>query len=370
MALTLKCPHCGTILEITEALKSQLEDDILVEEKKKHRQELEKARSEATAKLSAELTFLKEEAVVKERKLAQAQQQELALRREKNKLEEEKRTFELTKQRQLDFERQEIRRKTIDELLEQQRLKEKEKDALIENLKKSLEDAQRKATQGSQQLQGEILELDLEATLKTAFPQDLIEPIAKGTLGADIRHTVKSPRGRNCGSILWESKRTKAWSDGWVAKLKSDMLADKATIAAIVTEALPEEAKKGIGDKSGVWMCSPLLAMPLAALLRKSILDAAREKAVSENKQTRAEAVYAYITGNEFRQQVEMLVETYQEMKEQITKERTAFEKSWKAREQQVNRVLTGISGVYGSMQGIAGSALPQIRRLELTDGE
>ena len=272
------------------------------------------------------------------KQLEVAQNAELEIRKQKNTLDEEKRTFELEKQRQLDLEREKIRKATQEEMLESQKMKELEKDKIINDLKKSLEDAQRKATQGSQQLQGEVQELDLEATLRTNFPSDSIEPIGKGLLGADIRQVVKSPGGKVCGSILWESKRTKAWSDGWIAKLKEDMRADRANIPAIISETLPEEAKTGMGLKDGVWVSSHKLFIPLAMLLRKSLIDAAYQKFVSDNKQSKAEQIYGYVTSHEFAQQVESMVEVYSEMLTQITKERVAFEKSWKLREAQVHR--------------------------------
>ena len=300
------------------------------------------------------------------KKLQTAENTELELRKQKNILDEERRTFEINIQRQIDAERDAIRKKTTEELVGQQRLKDKEKEQYIEALKKSLEDAQRKATQGSQQLQGEVQEIDMEETLKNAFPQDLIEPIAKGTLGADIRQTVKSPRGMVCGTILWESKRTKAWSDGWIDKLKQDQLNDKAHISAIATESLPDEAKNGMGNKDGIWICKPSLVIVLSSLLRKSILDVAKDRVVSQNKQSRAEELYGFITGHEFTHQVEAMIEVYGQMKEQITRERTAYEKSWKTREMQVDRLLTGVSGIYGSMQGIAGNAMKELKGAEL----
>lgn len=341
---TINCPHCGKPIEITEALTHQIEKQVLVGFQKKHEEEL------------AEM----------KKRLIKAQDAELELRKQKNLLDEEKRTFELEKQRQLDAERGKIRKAAEESILASQRLKEKEKDKMIEDLKKSLEDAQRKATQGSQQLQGEVAELDLEETLRHTFPSDVIEPIGKGVLGADIRQVVKSPGGKPCGTILWESKRTKAWSDGWITKLKEDMRTDRANIPAIVSEALPEEAKTGMGLKDGVWVCSLKLFIPLSMLLRKSLIDAAYQKFVSDNRQTRAEQIYGYVTSHEFAQQVESMVEVYTDMLAQVTRERVAFEKSWKLREAQVRRLLSGVSGIYGQIQGAAGPALPPIKSLEL----
>lgn len=343
----ITCPHCHRPFELTDALTHQIEEELLASEQKKHEDELGKIKKQLEA----------------------AQNAELAIRKQKNLLDEEKRTFELDKQRQLDAERANIRKAAEENILAQQRLKEKEKDKMIDDLKKSLEDAQRKATQGSQQLQGEVAELDVEDTLRHTFPSDGIEPIGKGVLGADIRQVVKSPGGKTCGSILWESKRTKAWSDSWITKLKDDMRADRANIPAIISEALPEEAKTGMGLKDGVWVCSLKLFVPLAMLLRKSLIDAAYQKFVSDNRQTKAEQIYGYVTSHEFAQQVESMVEVYTEMLSQVTRERVAFEKSWKLREAQIHRLLSGVSGIYGQIQGAAGPALPPIKNLELDTG-
>lgn len=345
---TITCPHCHKPFELDELLTHQIKEEVLSGAQRKHEEEMNKIKKQLEA----------------------AQNAELEIRKQKNVLDEEKRTFELDKQRQMDAERDKIRKATEEQLLEQIRLKEREKDKMIDDLKKSLEDAQRKASQGSQQLQGEVQELDLEETLRTTFPSDSIEPIGKGVLGADIRQTVKSPGGKVCGTILWESKRTKAWSDGWISKLKEDMRADRANIPAIISETLPDEAKTGMGIKDGVWVSSHKLFIPLAMLLRKSLIDAAYQKFVSDNRQTKAEQIYGYVTSHEFAQQVESMVEVYSEMLTQITKERVAFEKSWKLRESQVHRLLSGVSGIYGQIQGAAGPALPPIKSLELENGE
>ncbi|HCM82060.1 TPA: DUF2130 domain-containing protein [Patescibacteria group bacterium] len=368
MNTQLICPHCKKPIELTDALTQQLKDQVKDTLEREYKKELENAKAESNKKLLEEIQVLKEEREKKQRELEVAQKAELELRKEKNKLDEERRTFELEKQRQMDKERDVIRQKTLEEAQEKFHLREKELQQKLESTQKSLEDAQRKATQGSQQLQGEVQELDLELMFHQVFPQDMIEPVGKGVLGADIRHIVKSPMGTVCGTILWECKRTKQWSDGWVTKLKNDVLSDKANIPAIISEVLPEEAKSGIGLINGVWVASSKLAIPLATLLRKSLLDVAKQKKIKENQQSKAEDLYAYVTSHDFQHQVEAMIEIYQDMQNQIQKERVAFERSWKLREQQVNRLLSGVAGIYGSMQGIAGQSLPSIKQLEFSN--
>jgi len=271
-------------------------------------------------------------------------------------------------------EEEKIREETKKKSEEDHRFKDLEKEKIIGDLKKALEEAQRKASQGSQQLQGEVLELDLEKNLRSGFPKDKVEEIAKGTVGADIRQTVKSSKGYLCGIILWESKRTKAWSNKWIDKLKADMRREKANIPIIVTTILPEQAKNGIGFIDGVWVCSHSYAIILATLIRNNLHDVARERFIIKQKDSSKDQLYDYITGYEFRQQVEAIVEVYQEMNIQIQKERISFEKSWKAREMQIRKLVLSTANVYGSMQGLVGSpSMPQVKGLdlfELDDGK
>jgi len=368
MNTQLICPHCKKPIELTEALREDLKGQLKETLELEYKKELERVKTESNKKLQEELSLLKVDVEKKQQQLEIAQKAELDIRKEKNKLDEERRTFELDKQRQMDKEREIIRQKTLEEAAEKSHLKEKEKDMVIDQLKKALDDAKRKADQGSQQLQGEVQEVDLETMFHQAFPQDDIEPVGKGVLGADIRQIVKSPMGVVCGTILWESKRTKQWSDGWITKLKNDVLSDKANIPAIISEVLPEEAKSGIGLKDGVWIGTPKLAIPLSTLLRKSLLDVAKQKKIKENQQTKAEDLYAYVTSHDFQHQVEAMIEVYQDMQTQIQKERVSYERGWKLREQQVTRLLSGVAGMYGSMQGIAGQSLPTIKQLEFSN--
>ncbi|MBI2310399.1 DUF2130 domain-containing protein [Candidatus Collierbacteria bacterium] len=345
------CPKCKAEIPVEEALGHSI---------------TEKLEKKFQEKLSNELKQLQEELDEKEKKLAEGRTIELQLRKQKLDLEEEKRNFELEKTRQLDAEREKIRLKVELEMLDSQRLRDKEKDKVIDDLKKSLDDAQRKANQGSQQLQGEVQELDLEESLKGHFVFDSIEPVGKGVRGADIRQIVKTQLGNDCGTILWESKRTKAWSDEWLVKLKDDLRGQKANIPVIISSVMPEGARSGIGLVDGVWVVNYTLYLVLAELLRQKLIEVAREKYVSQNKSTKAEILYNYIVGHEFIQQVEAITEVYQDMQSQIAKERAAFEKIWKTREAQANRIMTGTAAIVGSIRGSVGSTMPAIKGMDL----
>jgi hypothetical protein len=214
------------------------------------------------------------------------------------------------------------------------------------------------------------MELDLETALADAFRDDEISPVAKGTKGGDIIHTVKSPRGTKCGVLLWEIKRTKNWTESWIPKLKEDLRSAKGNIPVIVSEVMPKEIKEDMGQLHGVWICKPQLTIILGALLRKTLIDAGYQKALAENRGGKADALYNFVTSHEFIQQIESMVETYQEMRQQVTKERVVYEKLWAQREKQADKLLMGTANVVGSMQGHVGQAsMPRIKGLELDDG-
>lgn len=349
---TIKCPECG---------HEFLAPDVSVEIEKEIREKLKQEGN-------LELTDLKKSLQEKEQKINDFRKQELELRDKARKLEDKEKDLELETLRRIDEEKKRIEEDTTKRFIDEHHLKDLEKDKKMNDMKELIEELKRTSQQNSMQTQGEVGELELEETLKKLFPTDEINEVKKGELGGDLRQVVKTQRGTECGLILWERKRTKAWTEDWVKKLKEDMSRDKAQIGAIVTEVLPKDFKKQIGEKSGVWITTVNFVEPLAMLLRKVLYDVAKEKSVSLNKQTKAEEIYDFVTGSEFATQVERMMGIYTEMNQQIAKERAATERQWKLREMQVTRLISGVSGIYGSMQGIAGSALPHVKSLELPE--
>ena len=348
---TIKCSKCGNEIELSEALKKDIEASVVADLDKKHSVEMQE-------KLEIER---------KEKAEMRAQIKELIDQvRESNKAKE---NAEIEAEKKLLEKEGKIREEAAQAADEKQRLNIASRDKTIADLQKSLDDAQRKAAQGSQQMQGEILELDFEKSLTDEFRDDDIVPVAKGTKGGDIKQTVKSPRGTVCGVMLWEIKRTKNWTDGWIGKLKEDLRNEKANIPIIITEAMPKEIKGEIGHINQVWICKPNMAIILGALLRKSLLDAGYQKALAENRGDKAEALYNFVTSHEFIQQIESMVETYQNMTTQVQKERVAFERLWAQRDKQAKSLLSNTANIIGSMQGYLGaSSVLKIKGLELTD--
>lgn len=342
-------------MELSEALKKEIESSVISDLDKKHALDIE----EIKKKLLDDSEVDKKEMRDQINKLIE-QIRELTKAKNNAELEANKKLF--AKEGQI---REEAKKTATDE----QRLNLAARDKTISDLQKALDDAQRKAAQGSQQLQGEVMELDFEKSLADAFRDDDIEPVAKGTKGSDICQVVKSPRGTVCGVMLWEIKRTKNWTEGWVEKLKGDLRAAKANIPIIITEAMPKDTTSEIAQFNGVWVCKPAMAIILATLLRKSLLDAGYQKALAENRGSKADLLYNFITSHEFVQQVEGMIETYQDMTSQITKEKVAFEKIWAQREKQTQRLLLGTANIIGSMQGNIGQgSMPKIKGLELLE--
>ncbi|HXF99669.1 MAG TPA: DUF2130 domain-containing protein [Bacteroidota bacterium] len=371
-APTITCPKCGHVIELTEAFTHQVEEKLRVEYNKRffaQREELEKKiRKETEERLALELKDLRLQNEEKERKLREAQEQELQLRKRQRELEDREHQLQLELQRKLDEERKRIWNDAAAKIAEEHRLKDAEKDRQISDMLKQIEELKRRAEQGSQQAQGETLEIELENLLRTTFRTDEILPVPKGVRGADVIQHVRTPLGNFCGTILWESKRTKNWSDAWIQKLKDDQREVKANLAVIVSTALPKEIKH-VGNIDGVWVTDFAAVEGLALALRSGLVEVARTRASIQGKGEKMELVYNYLAGQEFRQRIEALVESYVTMKEDLDAEKRAMEKLWAKREQQLQRGVKSLAGLYGDLQGIIGSALQPVTKLELPSG-
>ncbi len=370
---TITCPNCGHAIELTEAFTHQVEEKLRAEFNKRfyaQKAELEqKVRRETEERLALELRDLRMQNQEKERKLQEAQEQELQLRKRQRELEDRERQLQLELERKLVEERTRIWNDAAAKLAEEHRLKDAEKDRQISDMLKQIEELKRRAEQGSQQAQGETLEVELENLLRAAFRTDEILPVPKGVRGADVIQHVKTQRGNFCGTILWESKRTKNWSDGWIQKLKDDQRDVKANLAVIVSTTLPKEIKH-VGNIDGVWISDFAAVEGLALALRSGLVEVARTRASVAGKGEKMELVYNYLAGQEFRQRVEALLESYLAMKEDLDAERRAIEKLWAKREAQLQRSLKSLAGLYGDVHGIIGTALQPVQQLELPSAQ
>ena len=273
--------------------------------------------------------------------------------------------MELTVEKRVQDGLTEVRSQAKREAEEGLKLKVMEKDQTIASMQQKIEELKQKAEQGSQQLQGEVQELELENLLRTKFPYDTVEPVPKGEFGGDTLQRVVSPSGLMCGTILWESKRTKNWSPGWLVKLREDQRRAKAEISVIVSTALPDGIET-FDVIDGVWITHPRCILPVATILRHTLLQVNSAKLITEGQQTKAEMIYQYLTGQRFRQRVEAIVEAFSSMQEDLDKERKAIMKQWAKRSEQIERVMGATVGMYGDLQGIAGKSIQEIEGLEL----
>ncbi|MGH6863995.1 MAG: DUF2130 domain-containing protein, partial [Methylocella sp.] len=397
---TIICPNCKSEIKLTESLAAPLVEATRLQfEHKIAEKEAEVAAREAaireqkaaideqvSQKLKAEREkIIAEEAknarlifetdikgqakqiaylqdVVKDRdsKLDDAQKTELDLLRKQRELDDAMREMNLNVEKKVQEQLPSVRGKATHEAEERWKPKLLEKEEQIASMQRQIEQLRRKAEQGPQQLQGEAFELELESLLRAKFPQDIIDPVAKGALGGDVLQGVVGPQGQRCGSILWELKQTKDWSDAWLPKLRDNQRDANADIALIVSKALRKEVET-FDLIDGVWVTGLRCAIPLAIVLRQSLIELSAARQASEGQQTKMEMVYQYLTGPRFRQRVEAIVEKFSDMQADLDKERNTMTRLWAKRQAQIRGAIESTVGMYGDLQGIAGRALPEI---------
>lgn len=409
---TITCPNCKTEIKLTESLAApiveatrqqyerkiaQKEAAVATREEAIREQQVELARGkesideQVAAKLKPEREKIAEEEAKKARlilgtdleqknrevadlqevlnerdvKLAEAQKAQAELIRKQRELDDAKREMDLTIEKRVEESLVMVRDKAKQEAESSLKLKVLEKEEQIASMQRQIEELKRRAEQGSQQLQGEVQELELESLLRQRFPLDAIEPVPKGEFGGDVLQRVNGLQGQRCGTILWEFKRTKNWSDTWLPKLRDDQRAAKAEVAMIVSDALP----KGVvafDFIDGVWVVESRCAIPVAIALRQYLIELSTARQAGEGRQTKVEMVYQYLTGPRFRHRVEAIVEKFSDMQADLDKERKTMTRLWAKREEQIRGVIESTAGMYGDLQGIAGRALREIDGLDI----
>lgn len=406
---SIKCPKCNTQIPLSEALSHDIEErarlqyqseldknkkafesqliqkDQELQEKIKNEQKIlsskveelqekykheareleKKLKVSATEEIGVELADLKAQVDSSKKKLKEAQEHELVLRKKQRDLEEKEKSLEIEMARKMDEEREKIEDTVASRFEEQHKLKNAEKDKRLSDALRQVDDLKRKMEQGSQQSQGEILEVELEELLKREFPFDSIEPVSKGVKGADILHAVKTQSGRSCGKILWETKRTKNWSDSWLQKLKDDQGESKADIAVLVSESLPSGFHH-FRQMNGVWVTDIPSVFSLALALRMVLIQVATAKEIESSKDDKKDLIYRYVTGPEFKNRVTAIIEGFRTMKDDLEAEKRAMTRIWDKRNKQIERIISNTAGMYGDLEGLAGSALSHMKILEL----
>ncbi|MBP6913270.1 MAG: DUF2130 domain-containing protein [Candidatus Levybacteria bacterium] len=367
MQNTFLCPHCKNQIELTEALKHEFQEDF--------EKDIEKAKTETEEKVRKKLQS-EQELILKDSENEKSELRDQNMKLQESLLElnkslrnlktkDEERELEMEKKLASDTEK--IRVEVTKKAEEEQRLKILEKDKQLSDTLKELEDARRKLQQGSQQTQGEAFELEFEEKLKHEFPNDTISEVAKGTRGGDIIQEVTDRNGNICGKILWELKNTKAWSEPWIDKLKSDQRSITAEYAVLISEAVPADVESAKFHK-GVWIVKHEFVMGLAYSLRLSLVQIAMAKRANEGKQEKMDILYTYLSGTEFKHRVEAIIEAFTNMQTEIEKEKRYFANKWSRDEKNIRQVVDNTFGMQGDLKGIMGSALPDIKGVEMLD--
>lgn len=420
MANDIKCPNCGTIIDVENVLAADIEqklqqqyqdklqqslhkveedkskllaDVAQFEEKKKNENEIfaqkiqqekqkleieiqEQMRKSISSDYENKLRMLQNNNTETEEKLKEARKKELEFLQKEQQFKNKEAELEITVQKKIQEERTLIAEQVRNQEAEKNNLKEttyllkvKELELQLDEQKKLADEMKRRAEQSSMQRQGESQENLLEEILKENFPFDIIEEVGKGVEGADCIQIIRNSAGTVCGKIIYESKRTKAWSNNWIDKLKADKRNQAADAAILVTQAFPKDVEK-FGEKDGIWLCGFTEVNSVAHLLRNGIIKVHEANKAQEGKGDKMQMLYDYLTGNEFRGQVEAIMEGFMAMKQGITKERIQMEKIWKEREKQLEKVLISTSGMYGSVKGIAGASIGDIPLLDGTDSD
>jgi hypothetical protein len=418
MANETKCPNCGHVFDVENVIAADIEqklqrqyqdklqqslfkieddkkkleaDQLQFEEKKKKENEIfaqklqqerqkleteiqEQLRKSISADFENKLRILQDNNTETEEKLREARKKELEFLQKEQQLKNKEAELELTLQKKIQEERIIISEQVRTQELEKNSLKEtsyqlkvKELEMQLNEQKKLADEMKRRAEQGSMQRQGEGQELLLEGILKENFPFDIIEEVGKGVEGADCIQVIRNNSGTECGKIIYESKRTKTWSNSWVDKLKADMRSRGADVAILVTQAFPKDMER-FGERDGIWICTFSEVYSVAHLIREGIIKIYEIQKREENKGDKMQLLYNYLTGNEFKGQVEAIVEGFMAMRQGIMKERIQMEKIWKEREKQLEKVLISTSGMYGSVKGIAGASIGDIPLLDGSD--
>jgi hypothetical protein len=405
------CPKCNASMKLTESLaapliakaRKQVEQQLAEKEQEFAKREVNLRKSqkaiaqarqsvdtEIAKRLQTERTAIAESEAVKARlavgadieqrdrlltelqhnldannaKLAEAQRAHADVIRKTRELDDAKREVDLSVQKKVQESLAAVRDQAKAEAEDSLKAKVSEKETQITGMQRQIEELRRKADQGSQQLQGEALEFELETSLRDRFSGDIIEAVPKGEFGGDIIHRVRNEMGRICGTMLWEAKSTKAWNNRWLEKLRADQRAANAGIGLIVSNVLPAGVET-FDRIDNVWVTKKRFAIPLAMALRQSLIQVSNNRQAAIGQRTKMEMVYQYLTGPQFRHRIDVIVEKFTDMQSDLDRERKAMVRIWAKREEQLKSVIDSSAGLYGDLQGIAGRALPEIDSLD-----
>ncbi|MNJ85460.1 hypothetical protein D3C87_29350 [compost metagenome] len=409
----IHCPNCGTPIDVNDILAHQLEEQIKLqyqgqlneardefakkqevllrekeefEEKKRRENELfqerfeqklkeerksleEKLKTKLIQEQDEQFALLQKELNEKSEQIKELNRTKAEIEKLKREKEEMKEAVEAESQKKLSLQLEEEKTKIRKVEEEKNELRMKELLKQLEDQKKLTEEMKRKQEQGSMQLQGEVQELAIEEWLAARFPLDTIEEIKKGARGGDCIQTVHTRSQQNCGTIYYESKRTKDFQPSWIEKFKADIRDKGADIGVLVTEVMPGDMER-MGLKDGIWICTYEEFKGLCSVLRETIIQISSTLVSQENKGDKMHLLYDFLTSSTFRMQVEAIVEGFTQMKADLESEKRSMQRIWKQREKQIEKVIVNTIDMYGSVKGIAGNAVQEVKALELPGGD
>ena len=415
-ATTITCPHCKIPFEISDAIQHQIEDELLKakteqsetlrkeydtlaeagikeavenavaearqsvelqleKERRESKHELEKAKQntelavvEAKHSLELEIEKLRSQSESSKESEKELREQQKALLEELSKANKAKEDAELSARKELLDKEQLIRKEATEKASDDFNTKIREQEETINKLREQLTTAKQVAEQGSQQLQGEILELDVEQSLRNSFAFDTVEEVKKGERGSDIRHVVNEQFYLNCGLILWECKNAKTYQASWLSKLKDELSVEKAQIGVIVFSPTDGGGKDFEQLAENIWLVKPRYVTMLATVLREVCIKVTIANRNAEGKDIKTELIYNYLTGGEFSNRIRYIIESYDEMAKQLDTEKKQAQRRWAAQEKILQKVTSSLYGMSGDLQGIAGKEIIALPALD--DGE
>lgn len=377
----INCPSCGENIELNSALSSKLKSQLKAEfssvYNKKLKEEKEKmwelaqkrAKEGLNEKLTTEMADLKNQIKEKEEYIKKSREKELEFLKKERELKAKEKEMEVELEKKLlegTKKLEEDLKKKADEEFSRKMM---EKEKQLNQMRKTIEDLKRKSEQGSMQVQGDAQEDDLKNLITSNFPFDLVEDVPTGIKGADLIQKVRNKFAQNRGVILWESKNTKTWSESWISKLKQDQGLAKADVCVLVSRALPEDVD-GFALRDGVWVCSYEFVLPLVQVLRFHLREVGTLKNSFEGKDEKMESLYSYLSGSQFKNRIENIVMAFTNMKNDLETEKRSLTRIWNKREKEIERVIFNTSGMYGDLEGIIGSSLPNVESLSLPSGD
>lgn len=366
------CPSCNKKIEISEAIKLQIEKDIVEKEQEKYKLELEKAKKELVEKsarrakeeFQLQLKEAAEDSLAKDEQNKKLLEQLTNLTLQLRETKKEKDEAKLEMQKKLMEEEDKIKLEERKKAEDEQRSKVMELQKQLLDVSKANDELRRKINQGSQQTQGEAFELEFEKMLRQEFPNDQITEVAKGAKGGDIIQEVTDRNGNICGKILWEMKNTKTWSELWIDKLKGDQRSAVTDYAVLISEVLPQGVDSAKFYKN-IWITKRNFVVGLACALRLNLIQISMAKRATEGKQGKSDLLFSYLSGTEFRLRVEAIIDAFTNMQVEIEKEKRYFSNKWARDEKNIRSVIDNTYGMHGDLKGIVGGMLPQIKGID-----